>query len=167
MQDICFFINTAENAYIGINFFFRRYPVMFPVYFWQWFCFLAVSVLGTLLHFLYDKTGSPVAALFSSVNESTWEHMKLLFFPLLLFAIVQGFFLGPTYDNFWCIKLRGTLLDIYVPAACAPAVSGPGGWSLRSEITMDSYLLWEKATADSSGRLSCHSHHTTHTGRYR
>ncbi len=79
---------------------------------WQLLGFGVVSLLGTLLHFLYDWTKSPIAALFSGVNESTWEHMKLLFFPMFLFAIVQSFFAGREYENFWCIKLRGTLLGL-------------------------------------------------------
>ncbi len=79
---------------------------------WQWVGFAAVSLLGTLLHYLYDWTGSPIAALFSGVNESTWEHMKLLFFPLFLFAAVQSLFIGRGYENFWCIKLRGTVLGL-------------------------------------------------------
>ncbi len=79
---------------------------------WQWIGFGAVSLGGTLLHFLYDWTGSRFAALFSGVNESTWEHMKLLFFPLLIFAIVEYFGVGRDYANFWCIKLGGTLLGL-------------------------------------------------------
>ncbi len=79
---------------------------------WQFVGFGITTALGTLLHFLYDRTQSPIAALFSGVNESTWEHMKLLFFPMFLFAILQSFFVGKDYENFWCIKLRGTLLGL-------------------------------------------------------
>ncbi len=74
--------------------------------------FVTVSLLGVLLHFLYDWTGSPFAALFSGVNESTWEHMKLLFFPMFFFAIVQSFFLAEEHENFWCVKLLGTLFGL-------------------------------------------------------
>ena len=43
------------------------------------------AVLGTLSHFFYKWSGqNPVIALVSPVNESTWEHMKLVFFPILL-----------------------------------------------------------------------------------
>ncbi len=79
---------------------------------WQLFGFALVSLLGSLLHFLYNWTNSGLAALFSSVNESTWEHMKLLFFPTFLFAAVQSFFVGKTSPAFWCIKLKGTLLGL-------------------------------------------------------
>ena len=76
---------------------------------WQFLGFGVASLGGTLLHFIYDWTNeSPFAALFSGVNESTWEHMKLLFFPLFVFAVVQSFFFKE-YDNFWCVKLIGTL----------------------------------------------------------
>ena len=52
-----------------------------------------------------------MVAPFSGVNESTWEHMKLLFWPMFLFAIVQSFFFRDRKD-FWYIKLRGTLLGL-------------------------------------------------------
>ena len=40
--------------------------------------------LGFLLHFLYGWLPGPVTALLSPVRESLWEHVKLLFWPLLL-----------------------------------------------------------------------------------
>ena len=50
--------------------------------------FLFTAALGTIWHFLYDWTGrGAIAALFFPVNESTWEHMKLIFFPMLLCAV--------------------------------------------------------------------------------
>ena len=79
---------------------------------WQMLGFAVVSLLGTALHFLYDWTGNGIVALFSSVNESTWEHLKLLFFPMLLFAIIESRFIGKTQEDFWCIKLRGILLGL-------------------------------------------------------
>lgn len=43
---------------------------------------LFVSVLGVLMHFVYEWSGSNrFVGLFAPINESTWEHMKLLFFP--------------------------------------------------------------------------------------
>ena len=79
---------------------------------WQLWGFATVSLLGTLLHFLYDWLGKAVwVAPFSGVNESTWEHMKLLFWPMLAFALVQGLFFRDRKD-FWCVKLRGILLGL-------------------------------------------------------
>ncbi len=79
---------------------------------WQLWNAAVVTLLGTLLHFLYDLSGKSVfVAPFSAVNESTWEHMKILFFPMLLFAIIQSFFFREK-AAFWCIKLKGTLLGL-------------------------------------------------------
>ena len=79
---------------------------------WQLLGYALTSVGGTLLHFLYEWTGEAVwSAPFSGVNESTWEHMKLLFFPMFIFAIVQSFFFRDR-ENFWCVKLRGILLGL-------------------------------------------------------
>lgn len=47
-----------------------------------------VSVLGTLLHFVYKWSGNNVfIGLFTPINESIWEHTKLLFFPMLMFSL--------------------------------------------------------------------------------
>ena len=82
------------------------------VWLWQLFGFAVTALGGTLLHFLYDWTNKAVwVAPFSGVNESTWEHMKLLFWPMFIFAIVQSFFFKD-YGHFWCTKLRGMLLGL-------------------------------------------------------
>ena len=79
---------------------------------WQLMGFAVTSLAGTLLHFLYDWTGKSVlVAPFSGVNESTWEHMKLLFWPMFVFAIAQSFFFRDRAE-FWCVKLKGTFLGL-------------------------------------------------------
>lgn len=71
--------------------------------------FAITSLLGTLLHFLYDFSKESVfAAPFSGVNESTWEHMKLFYFPFLVYLIAQRFFFKDT-KSFYCIKLLSLL----------------------------------------------------------
>ena len=52
--------------------------------------FLAAAVLGVLLHFLYEWFPIPALALISPVRESIWEHVKLIYFPLLLVSLVMG-----------------------------------------------------------------------------
>ncbi len=81
--------------------------------FWQFSGYVFTALAGTLLHFVYDWSGgSIVAALFSAVNESIWEHMKLLYFPALLFAFFQSRFFAKDYPNFWYAKLMGTLFGL-------------------------------------------------------
>ena len=79
------------------------------VWLWSLFGFAVTSLGGTVLHFLYDWFDTAWIAPFSGVNESTWEHIKLLFWPMLGYAIAESlFFRG--YKSFWCIKLKGILL---------------------------------------------------------
>ena len=83
------------------------------VWVWQVTGFLLTAVLGTGLHFLFDLTGrSLAAALVSAVNESIWEHMKLLFYPMLAFSAFQYAQWGKYREDFWQVKLRGTLLGL-------------------------------------------------------
>lgn len=79
---------------------------------WQLMGFAVTSLLGTVLHFLYEWLGEAVfIAPFSGVNESTWEHMKLLFWPMFIFAVIESFFFKDIH-KFWCVKLRGILLGL-------------------------------------------------------
>ena len=51
---------------------------------------------GTALHFLFDWSGRLIlAALIAPVNESVWEHLKLLFFPFLLFSALEALIRRP------------------------------------------------------------------------
>lgn len=74
-----------------------------------------VSALGSLMHFVYHWSGNYfLVGLIAPVNESTWEHMKLLFFPLLLYNALECLFLKKTYAKLLKADavglLSGTLL---------------------------------------------------------
>lgn len=77
------------------------------------FGILFVSIVGTLLHFTYEWSGNNIiVGYFSPVNESVWEHMKMIFFPMLVYGL---FTLGTTYDpckssGFCASILIGTFL---------------------------------------------------------
>ncbi len=87
--------------------------------FWQFAGFVFTSIMGTLLHFLFDWSGrSVVVGLFSAVNESIWEHMKLIVFPMLLFACVEWFILRKRVPSFWCAATIG----IVTAAALIPTL---------------------------------------------
>ena len=72
-----------------------------------------VAILGTLLHFLYDWTGeSGITKPFSAIDESTWQHMKIMYFPMLIFGAVQWFFFRKEYQCFFTVKLIGILTGL-------------------------------------------------------
>jgi len=72
---------------------------------------IITSFLGTLGHFAYDWSGQiRLVGLFTAVNESTWEHMKLLFFPMLLVSIVLVFLKKEEYPCVLPALLIGNLV---------------------------------------------------------
>ena len=83
------------------------------LFFWELAGFLVTGALGSLLHFVYQWSGeNQVAAAFSAVNESTWEHMKLLFIPLFLFSVVQVCVMGRNYPNFLAVRAVSILTGL-------------------------------------------------------
>ncbi|MGB9693407.1 MAG: DUF6512 family protein [Fervidobacterium sp.] len=52
--------------------------------------FIFIVLAGSLMHFVFEWSGNnPVVAVVAAVNESTWEHLKLAFFPALLYAAFE------------------------------------------------------------------------------
>ena len=74
--------------------------------------FLIIGVAGSLGHFVYKWSGeNTIIGYFFPVNESTWEHLKLLFFPTVVFSAVEYFFVKD--------KVRG-----YVPTVAISLMVG-------------------------------------------
>ena len=73
------------------------------------------AVLGTLSHFFYEWSGqNPVVALFYPVNESTWEHMKLVFFPILVWSLLLPAGIRKEFPAMQCAILLGGLLGTWL-----------------------------------------------------
>jgi hypothetical protein len=71
-----------------------------------------VTLFGSAAHFIYGWTGkNPAAGLFFPVNESTWEHMKLVFFPMLIYAFYMNAKLKETYPCVTSSLCAGVLLS--------------------------------------------------------
>lgn len=80
----------------------------------QIFSIIFTWILGTLLHFTYEwSDNNLLLATFSAVNESTWEHLKLLFFPMLITTIIGSFYIEKNnIPNFLCAKTIGIITSI-------------------------------------------------------
>ena len=62
--------------------------------------FIIFTLIGSLLHFTFDFTNSNLfVGLFTPVNESVWEHFKLVLVPLTLFAILIFLLKKDTLNN--------------------------------------------------------------------
>ena len=80
---------------------------------WELIGFAFTGAVGTLLHFVYEWTGgNPLIAAFCAVNESTWEHMKLLFVPFFLFTMVQFIVFAEPLRSFFAAKAASILLGL-------------------------------------------------------
>jgi hypothetical protein len=79
----------------------------------EFVCWLIACGLGTLLHFVYEWSGkNPLVGLLCPVNESTWEHLKLIFYPILVVSIPEYFILRKQGDLFLCTKFLSALLGM-------------------------------------------------------
>lgn len=78
----------------------------------NWFIIvvLVCLLLGTLLHFTYEWSGEDkIVAIYSAVNESTWEHLKLVFYPMTIMAIIGTFVIKKQKNNYWAGQAIGIL----------------------------------------------------------
>ena len=78
---------------------------------YQIFSIIFTFIFGSLLHFTYKLSGeNNVVAIFSAINESTWEHLKLIFFPMLFTTIIGYFYLKKDAPNILCAKTIGIVV---------------------------------------------------------
>ena len=85
------------------------------LFYWELAGFLFTAAAGTALHFVYGWSGGrSIAAAFSAVNESTWEHMKLLFFPMFFFSGIQVCAQGRTYPNFLAARCAAVVFGTWL-----------------------------------------------------
>lgn len=68
-----------------------------------------IFVLTFIFHFTYDFLPNSFTAIFFSVNESIWEHMKLLYTPIVL-TIIFDFLIAKKYN----IKLNNLFTSIFI-----------------------------------------------------
>lgn len=56
---------------------------------------LFIAIVGTLLHFTYELSHhNKFVAIFSAVNESTWEHIKICMTPTIIWSLYDGYVNG-------------------------------------------------------------------------
>ena len=81
---------------------------------------ILIFLLCFLFHFLYDWLPNPLFSLFFPVNESIWEHMKLLFTPFVVYTIVEYLFLrkyekiNNIYFQLFLIPIVGIIIYLLI-----------------------------------------------------
>ena len=94
---------------------------------WEIASYIFIGLVGASLHFTYELSNfsSNVVAYFSAVNESTWEHLKMVFFPGLLFALIEYTYVREEANNYLVAKAASLLIMPLVITA---------GWYLYAPI---------------------------------
>lgn len=78
---------------------------------WCLWGFWMILFTGSFLHSLFPLTGKPLwMAWLTPVNESVWEHLKMGFYGVLLYAIPEYFFLKGKVHNYLTARIAGTLI---------------------------------------------------------
>lgn len=80
--------------------------------------FFVIGILGAISHFVYEWSGeNQILGFFFPINESTWEHLKLLFFPNIIFSFIEYIFVKKEIKNYVpsvVISLIAGMLSIIV-----------------------------------------------------
>lgn len=119
-----------------------------------WIGFFFTLIAGTLLHFLYAWSGeNRVVGLYSAVSESTWEHLKLLFFPALVYTVWEYFWLGHRYPGYASARALGTLLGMFTIVSLFYTYTGITGthWLIADLLV---FVAGAAITTWSSSRLT-------------
>ena len=78
-----------------------------------------IFILGASFHFLYKYGGKKSwMTIISPVNESLWEHLKIGYYPFLIYAFVQVLLLSTVPQNL----LTAEFIGLYSMLACIVVV---------------------------------------------
>jgi len=118
-----------------------------------------IIVVGSLLHFVYEWSGeSRFIAIFGAINESTWEHLKLLFWPALIFSIFEYLWVGNKYNNYLTARAISLYLGIFLIISMFYTYTGIFGNHFLVvdilifvlSVVISQYVFYKIATADYS-----------------
>lgn len=72
--------------------------------------FFIVSILGIVFHFIFEWTSnSRIVAIIAPVNESIFEHLKVSFYPFVIWGIIRWFIDGKDEPNYLSANIYGVL----------------------------------------------------------
>ena len=95
-------MNLIEGGFMYKNF--KKYIISGIIF---------TIVFGSLLHFFYDWSGkNAIVGLFSPINESVFEHLKLLYFPMLLWIVPGYFIYGKKNRNYFLSSFIGLVCGL-------------------------------------------------------
>lgn len=111
-----------------------------------------VMITGTLLHFTYEWFGGNFWASVGAVNESTWEHLKLLFFPMLAWTVIEYLVFGADTPGYLPIRAGSVLLGMLSIVVIFYTYSGVLGFNVAAvdigsffvSVALAFFFSWKK-----------------------
>ena len=87
------------------------------ILYWEIAGAIFMIAMGSILHFTYAWSGyNPIVGMMSAVNESVWEHLKLGYWSLIFFILIEYWFIRKKANNFCFAKAAGVLaLELFIP----------------------------------------------------
>ncbi|HEY8364537.1 MAG TPA: DUF6512 family protein [Haloplasmataceae bacterium] len=85
--------------------------------YWELIGIIFIAGIGVFLHYAFELSDyNQFIALIAPVNESLWEHLKMAFYGMVIYALVEYIFVGHTYKNFIFAKALSSLLACFLVA---------------------------------------------------
>lgn len=118
---------------------------------WELAGLFLTLIFGNLLHFVYDWSGQSIAAaVFAAVNESTWEHMKLLVTPWVIWSLVEAVALRGSRRPVLMARALGLLVGVVLIPAVYYTYTGALGVSsmiadvvlFQAAVLLGAWLSW-------------------------
>lgn len=133
---------------------------------WEIATFVVVMLGASALHFAFELSNfyTPLAVV-ASVNESTFEHLKLFFWPALIMAFVGHAFIKGTVNNYWWGKAMAMLaapiaivISFYFYLGIALPLTGTGYLALdigtgAFGVLVGNIVAYRILTSPEKGRL--------------
>jgi hypothetical protein len=95
---------------------------------------VVIIIIGTLLHFTFEWSGfQEIVGVFSAVNESVWEHLKIAFMPSILWLIIEYRYFYKRANNFFFAKAVG----IYTIMVIIPVIFYTYTIFIEHNLTID------------------------------
>lgn len=103
--------------------------------------FAVLGVLGVVWHFIYEWSGKSMPiSLVAPINESTWEHLKILFFPFLLYSAIQYFLIKEKPENYLPALASGLFFGMLTIPVFFYTYTGILGYDISSLNILSYYI---------------------------
>ncbi len=127
---------------------------------WHIWGFAFIIIAGVFLHFAYELSDeAKLVGYFGAVNESVWEHLKLIFWPVFLFSLIEFFAYGKNVKDFFAIKMCSLFCSLMFLVVFFYTYSGILGFSLPAldiglffvSAFLNQYISYRLLTSSGSG----------------